>query len=361
MIDSRRYLGTFAILALVLLRLVIGWHFFREGAQKVVYDRHDGKLRMVFSAEGFLTQAKGPLAGWFHAQAPDDHGYRTLLAVPRENVPPDAAELARRAAWSSEYAKRRAEAEKAGGEAPLEFPPHAPYADWATRIAEDWRKIRDEVKLVPGLADEQKQRADKAYAERIGQVADYLASETEPIAQYRHELLRLSRWQKSPEAGDVPYFNERVATKVAETTSQPRAWLNQIRGLEAQFVDDLREILNTEQRADEATSSALQTAATSANAKRLHWISRGATILTLGVGICLLLGFLTRTASLVGALFLLGVILSQPPWVADAAPTMFQIIEFAALLVLAGTGAGRWAGLDYFTYALFHRNGDSEP
>jgi hypothetical protein len=31
-------------------------------------------------------------------------------------------------------------------------------------------------------------------------------------------------------------------------------------------------------------------------------------------------------------------------------------IEFAGLLVLAGTGAGRWLGLDYFTWALFHRN-----
>jgi hypothetical protein len=35
---------------------------------------------------------------------------------------------------------------------------------------------------------------------------------------------------------------------------------------------------------------------------------------------------------------------------------MPQCIEFAGLLVLAGTGAGRWMGLDYFTWALFRRN-----
>jgi hypothetical protein len=52
---------------------------------------------------------------------------------------------------------------------------------------------------------------------------------------------------------------------------------------------------------------------------------------------------------------LLGVILSQPPWVYDALPTMPNIIEFAGLLVLAGTGAGRWLGLDFLTYALFNR------
>jgi uncharacterized membrane protein YphA (DoxX/SURF4 family) len=361
MIDSRRYLGTVAILALVLLRLVIGWHFFREGAQKVVYDRHDGKLRMVFSAEGFLSQAKGPLQSWFHAQAPDDHGYRQLLAVPRENTPPDDAELAKRAKWSSDYAKRRAETEKAGGEVPIEFPPHAPYADWATRIAEDWRTIRDEVKAVPGLTDEQTKRADKAYAERMQQISDYLAGETEPIAEYRHELLRLDRWQQSPEAGEVPFFDERVTAKATETAGQPRAWLNQVRSLEAQFVDDLREILSTEQRADEAVASAVEDAVTNDKAKRLHMVNIGATILTLGVGICLLLGFLTRIASVIGALFLLWVIISQPPWIPDAVPTMFQIIEFAALLVLAGTGAGRWAGLDYFPYAFFHRHRDVEP
>jgi hypothetical protein len=59
-------------------------------------------------------------------------------------------------------------------------------------------------------------------------------------------------------------------------------------------------------------------------------------------------------------MFLLWVLISQPPWLPDAVPTMFQTIEFVALLVLAGTGAGRWAGLDYFTYALFHRNREPE-
>jgi uncharacterized membrane protein YphA (DoxX/SURF4 family) len=356
MIDPRRYLGTFAVISLVLLRLAVGWHFFREGAQKVQYDRHDGELRMVFSSEGFLTQAKGPLAKWFHAQAPDDHGYRELLAVPRENAPPDAAELDERSKWAADYAKRRAEATKSGGEVLVEFPPGAPYLDWAKRISDDWRNVRDEVKLVTGLTDEQKKRVDAAYAERMQQVADYLAGETEAIAQYQHELLRLSKWQTADEAGDVPYFDERVAVKAAETTSQPRSWVNQVRDLEAQYIGDLRETLDKEQRDDGETNSAMESAVANDKAKRLHVINVAATILTIGVGCCLLLGFFTRIASLVGALFLLAVIISQPPWLSDSVPTMFQVIEFAALMVLAGTGAGRWAGLDFFTYALFRRN-----
>jgi uncharacterized membrane protein YphA (DoxX/SURF4 family) len=69
----------------------------------------------------------------------------------------------------------------------------------------------------------------------------------------------------------------------------------------------------------------------------------------------LLLGLFTRIASILGFLFLLGVVASQPFWIADAVPTMNFYIEMAGLLVLAGTRAGRWFGLDYFTYAMFHR------
>jgi uncharacterized membrane protein YphA (DoxX/SURF4 family) len=82
------------------------------------------------------------------------------------------------------------------------------------------------------------------------------------------------------------------------------------------------------------------------------------TIVTIGVGVCLLLGFFTRTASIVGAIFLLGVIASQPFWIAESVPTINQCIECAGLLVLAGTGAGRWLGLDALIYAMFHRDRD---
>ena len=57
----------------------------------------------------------------------------------------------------------------------------------------------------------------------------------------------------------------------------------------------------------------------------------------------------------VGRVLSAGVIATQPPWVAGAAPTYDQMIELAGLLVLAGTGAGRWAGLDYFGYAFCSR------
>jgi uncharacterized membrane protein YphA (DoxX/SURF4 family) len=358
MLDRRRYLSTFAVFALVLLRLVIGWHFFREGTHKVVYDRHDGELRITFSADGdgFLTNAKGPLAGLYRANAPDDHGWRNLLATPRRNVPATEAEATEQARWQTEYDIRRAAAKEKGELPPVEFPKSAPYSDWAERIEADWRKVVDDVKAVPALTDEQDKQAEKALNTRLQNVADYLAVNSEAIAEYRHELWRLANWRNAPESGEVPFVDDRITTKASETAKTPAPWVAQIHLFDEQLRDDLQGLLTAEQRDLALTTSAVESAISDSRQKRLHVINIVVTILTIGVGVCLLLGFLTRFASIIGALFLLGVILSQPPWLADAAPTMPQVIEFAALLVLAGAGAGRWAGLDYFTYALFNRN-----
>jgi uncharacterized membrane protein YphA (DoxX/SURF4 family) len=360
MFDRRRYLGTFAVFALVLLRLVIGWHFFREGTQKVAYDRHDGELQMDFSAEGFLTGAKGPLAGWYHANAPDDHGWRDLLATPRQNVPPTEEEISKQADWQADYERRRAEAKAKGELVPVEFPPAAPYRDWAERIRSDWRNVIDEFKAVPAIADEQEKKADAAFNSRLQKLADYLASQAGAIAEYRHELWRLDNWRKSPESGAVPFVDERITTKAGETGETPMPWVSQVRQIDKDLHDDLDALVTDEQRGQALTTAAVDNALTDPRQNRLHRINVVATILTLGVGICLLLGLFTRLASLVGAVFLLGVILSQPPWLPDAIPTMPNVIEFAGLLVLAGTGAGRWFGLDYVAYALFNRRRDAE-
>ena len=323
MFDRRRYLGTFAVFSLVLLRLVIGWHFFREGTQKVEYDRHDGQLRLAFTAEGFLNLAKGPLAKWYHAQVPDNHGWRDLLATPRRNVPPTE-----------------------------EQPAHH---NWATRIADDWRATWDKFELVPGLTAEQKQQTDAAFEARQQQLADYLASQAEAIADYRHELWRLENWRNSPEAGEVPFVDERIATKAAETSGLPGLWVREIRAMEAAYYDDLREVLTDDQSDQASAADAIDDALADSRQKRLNTVNLAVTVLTIAVGVCLLLGLFTRLAAFAGALFLLGVIASQPPWLYDAAPTMPNVIEFAALLVLAGTAAGRWLGLDFFIYALFNR------
>jgi uncharacterized membrane protein YphA (DoxX/SURF4 family) len=75
----------------------------------------------------------------------------------------------------------------------------------------------------------------------------------------------------------------------------------------------------------------------------------------LAVGICLLVGLLTRTACVAGAAYLLMFYLAMPALIGWPDPPRAEghyvlinknIIEMLALLTLATTRSGRWAGLD---------------
>jgi uncharacterized membrane protein YphA (DoxX/SURF4 family) len=356
--DRRRKLGLFAVLALVLLRLAIGWHFFREGLSKLAYDDGTRQYRIAFSAEGFLSQAKGPLADRFHSWGPTVHDSSALLTVPRQSHATTADEAAEHVKWLADYEGRRAAAETKKESAPVEFPPFAPYHDWAVRVVNDWRAILSNVTGMSVLSEDQRHRAAEFFHQRQEQLADYLADQSEAISDYQHELWRLDGWRDMPEAAAVPYLQKRITTKTAEMTAAATPWVNQVRDFEQKYIDDLRTLLTPEQKAQATTTQSFETALTSPQQATLRRLNVGVTILTITVGACLLLGLFTWLASLAGALFLLAVIATQPPWIPDAVATYNQIVEFAALLVLAGTGAGRWFGLDWITYALFQRRHD---
>jgi uncharacterized membrane protein YphA (DoxX/SURF4 family) len=356
-VDRRRIIGCFAVFGLVVLRLVIGWHFFGEGTKKLQYDRTDGRFHLAFSADTeLLDKAKGPLADWYFAFVPGGHQWRTLLATPRENVPPTAEQATERAKWVHDYNARRAEAAKKKELAPVEFAPTAPYRDWANKIADDWRAVLEKVKRVSGLTDAQKQQADKVFHDRLEMLSEYFDGEEEGMTTYRHELYRLKNWRDAPEACDVPFVQSRIAAKNTETNGQLKTWRAQVAAFDAGYYDDLGRVFTPKQLAQMSTVNDLHAATTDATQVKLGKLNDLVTLVIIGVGICLLAGLFTRLASIVGALFLLGVICSQPFWISDAIPTINQCIEFAGLLVLAGTRAGRWFGLDYLTYALFRRS-----
>ena len=357
-VDRRRIIGSFAVFGLVVLRLVIGWHFFGEGTKKIQYDRTDGGFHLAFSADTeLLDKAKGPLADWYFALCArrarladalgDATGKRAADCLSKRlrepsgcaSTTPAGRRLLKRKSWR-----------------PVEFAPTAPYRDWANKIAADWQAVLEKVKRISGFTDAQKQQADKALHDRLETLSDYLDGEEEGITTYRHELYRLKNWRDEPEAKSVPFVQSRITTKNTETNGQLKAWRTQIAALDTGYYDDLGRVLTPEQRKQASAVNDLNAATYDRTQLRLdklnvasngrnHWCRR-----------LLAIGFLTRIASIVGVLFLLGVIASQPFWIAESVPTINQCIECAGLLVLAGTGAGRWFGLDYLTYAFFHRS-----
>jgi uncharacterized membrane protein YphA (DoxX/SURF4 family) len=120
--------------------------------------------------------------------------------------------------------------------------------------------------------------------------------------------------------------------------------------LERDYHADLDLILDTSQREQgplpASASSTLQT------------VDRVLMVGMVAVGGCLIVGLLTRLAAVAGAMFLLSVAISQPFWLAESAPTVNQLIEMIALLTLATTTVGRWAGLDFFIHHLLVRSAE---
>jgi hypothetical protein len=176
--DRRRQLGSIAVLALVFLRLSVGWHFFGEGLEKIERDPQSGKFQLSAAyksaTEGFLSAAKGPLADFYHSFAPDGHEWQKLLAVPNQSR------------------STTAEAAKALGK------DQAPYQNWYGRVVADWQSILDKVTAVPGLTAEQIQGAKAAFELRQKQLQDYLAGEADAIADYQHQLWRLRQGGANP-------------------------------------------------------------------------------------------------------------------------------------------------------------------
>jgi uncharacterized membrane protein YphA (DoxX/SURF4 family) len=74
----------------------------------------------------------------------------------------------------------------------------------------------------------------------------------------------------------------------------------------------------------------------------------------LAVGVCLILGLMTRVAAIAGGLFLLSVCLSQWPWAEGAVPIYYQAIEMLAMFLLAAIGAGQFAGIDFLISSVWN-------
>jgi uncharacterized membrane protein YphA (DoxX/SURF4 family) len=342
-----------AIVALVFLRLCIGWHFFSEGIKKVEHDTSRGEWKMVFSAEGFLNGAKGPLAPFFQNQAPTTHKWRDNLVVAKQLDPAKSAKLS---GWVASYVKRRQGELKNGKPTDAQFADFSPAATWGEQIRADWQDTLKRFKQIKSLSKEQLEKADEAFKKHERYLADFLAEEALAIEAYQHEIWRLETAKQTPAFDEVPFEIARVSDQQATVDRTPGKWVAQAKSLDEGFADELRGILTVPEQ-DSSLANQVDAAVANREVTKLNRMNVLITCVVTGVGICLMLGLFTRVAAVVGALFLLSVMASQPPWVAGANAMFFyyQLVEFAALIYLAAIGAGQWAGLDFIIQGLWSR------
>ena len=339
--------------ALLLLRVCLGWHFFAEGIKKVSYDEGRDEWTINVPTEFLFGQAVGPLADYYHSFVPGDHNWRNTIATPEELTPESGDKLA---SWVTGYVKRRQNEIKNQKPTEVEVPEFLPYASWYEEIDKSRRGILEAFTRVPSLTEEQRKSAADVFDKHDRQLADYLAEVSLDIQTYQHELWRLQKMEDAKGAEEIPFHTGRIAQKQMETASEPRKWVAAVKSLDEQFAAGLRSLLTDEQLGSR-TAEAADGALISPEAKSLRLMNIAATCVTIGVGLCLLAGLFTRLASIVGAGFLLSVMATQPPWVPGANTMYFyyQLVEFAAFLVLAASAAGRIAGLDFILHGLWNK------
>ena len=265
------------------------------------------------------------------------------MARPVQSSEPTEEQIELLKAWEKAQRDKAEKAKAEGTTMEIEIAPNAAYKDWAERVIGDWRQLLQEHIDRCNFSEEQKKQAGDIFLKRKKQLVDYLEEYSVEIADFQHELYRLQTLEENSTSGSLPYHDKRSAQKKAEALGMSAPWKSQVKTFEQGYINDLWALLEDEQK-DEADLVL--------GPNDLETVDKAVTYLNLAVGAGLILGLFTRLSSLGGALFLLSVMATQPPWVAGAAPIYYQSVEMVALLVLATTNVGKWGGLDFFISCL---------
>ncbi|MDA7949914.1 MAG: DoxX family protein [Pirellulaceae bacterium] len=314
--------GLLAIIALILLRFVVGWHFYQSGLEKFE--------NPSYSSTPFFRSAQGPGAKFFQDQIPDRYGLLRL----------DYTETAK---------------------------------DWDTRLQDALSKQR--------LTEEQTEEVNTIYKGYKDQLEWYLAKNiADDLASYQLEATSLKELQNELDFSSPDYQKQRARTREAKLLAQSAPWLKQVETIRSNLENDLNGLANTTQNGvknnaniDEnspkiAPKDKKTVKKPVASAKKwyefpsqsyrpVHPLLPNSTLddltkwVLLAIGFMLILGLFTRLASLAGIAFLASIIwITWQPVEVGISPTQYQEIELIALFLLLATAAGRYGGLDYLIH-----------
>lgn len=312
-------LSTPARVFLVLLRLVIGWHFLIEGLEKL----HTPD----WSSEGYLREASGPLAGRFREMAGDRVIAQLTLPVDRKSLPPALEEEWQRylVAFTTQHQLGDAQAKAAQAASDkakaatlvwmVQPRPVAKLTKYEPEIIVDWN-VPDRLvayeefqKKLAEVEATMSERGEKSWQDWKDAKAN--------VAKWRGELKKdldsqTAAFKKA--LSDTLSADQKSRTPTVVVPPRPFSWDRQL---------DV---------ADAAVKYGL-----------------------IGIGLCLIAGCFTRLAAVLGAGLLFMFYLAMPalPYLPEGPKSEGHylyvnknIIEMVALLALASLNTGRWAGLD---------------
>ncbi len=277
-----------AVALLVVLRLTIGWHFYKEGSVKV----QEG-----FSSEGFMSAAKGPYADFFREMVPDSLGIVRLNA--------DRMNLM--------------------------------FEKLASDAGNHYRFDENQSNLAKQRMEEAKARLKELYEGYKPTIAEYLQGYERHLAMKRDKV-----------RDDVASLRSQRTEIDAKWVGLARPILADIDRVIAGYENDLDAIASAEQR---RAGGKLYLNLPSKGILPTRTVDKIIPIFDMSVGILLILGLLTPIAATLAGFFLVSVILTQYPGSEGAVPTYFQAVEAAACFFLAASDSGRYAGLDFIPWS----------
>lgn len=352
-----------AFVALAILRVAVGYHFFKEGQAKL----ESG----TFTAEYFLSGANGPLAPKFKSMLDDPDGMIALCA--KEVSSEDGGEryqldpISTFEAWD-QYVDKASRYYDFGSEG-LERELASRREELGVRIrtaraekdaSVDTRALEiqreDDARAIKIIRD-QSERVDEILTDHKDMLANWLQrNDTEIIAHFatmeRLEGFEQDGINRRKVGTYVESLRGQIDTIESDRNKKLKGWKKEI----ADLWSSLERQVNDLAVADQAEQSELPLERIYAPSdSNLSWINRIIPWFDVIVGSLLILGLFSRLASLAAAGFLLSVLATQPFWIPGSNPTYLYMIEFAALLVIFATCAGRNFGLDYFIHSIFGR------
>jgi uncharacterized membrane protein YphA (DoxX/SURF4 family) len=289
--------------ALVLLRVTVGWHILYEGLHKLHQDE--------FSAEGFLAMASGPAQSFFQYRVIDDFEGRKRLSKD----------------WNNDKMDR--------------------YHDLFVNQFD--------------LDATKRALADRIVATRKANVAAYL--DNPDNAKLIHD--NWSAWDKLNDKKQLekegklgaPFEDQRLWEATQKLRADVRPAITWVKGQHTALKQDLGALLPADAPTREASEPLL---------RQLTNPDRLVTYACIAIGFCLIIGLFSRFAALGGAVFLAMIVASRLEWYGYFNPpthpsqgnSLFitkEFIEMMACFVLAAVPSGRWGGVDFILHHIFVR------
>ncbi len=211
-----------------------------------------------------------------------------------------------------------------------------------------WRDLERAVVRKYAPTDAQKLEIQQLVRRYQHSAEDFVADAQPDIDAYFGSLARWEDRKYGPNNGAY-HQKQRLWDEMFALRAEARGWLGELNAMEQGLHDGLWDVLDEGQR----KRGYLPVGWTISDFLDFS-VAWGLT----AIGVCLILGLFTRPAALGGAVFLVFVLLTQPPWptIYPPAPEVVghalvvdkNFVEMMALLLLASTAVGRWGGLDYF-------------